>query len=362
MTNDIYVKLTERLNQFESKVPPVASFYELLEELYTPEEANLAIKFPEGSFTSGELADALKKDEAELAEFLEIMANNGQVFVVKTEAGDNKYELAPWMPGVIEFTIIRRMDTPKIKTILKLVEAMAKEARALAEPLMGDIDALKAMLPDPHVRTLPIDEALPDKREVYPYENLLEIIEKEESFAAMRCCCRHMAEYRDDPCHVDGIPEYSCLGFGVVADFIVDREFGKRITKEECKEILETCSKAGLVHNTNNFIEGMQFVCNCCSCCCGFIRQVKEVGNLNIINASNFVSVVAEESCTGCGDCVERCPVEAISLKDDVAFVDQDVCIGCGNCVTVCPSGSLSMNRVSDEKPELGDRKIGLGY
>lgn len=89
---------------------------------------------------------------------------------------------------------------------------------------------------------------------------------------------------------------------------------------------------------------------------------MKEIGNLNVINTSNFLSVIDEESCIGCGDCEERCPADAISLKDDIAVVDENVCLGCGNCVPVCPSESISMIRISEEKPEIGERKIGLGF
>jgi Pyruvate/2-oxoacid:ferredoxin oxidoreductase delta subunit len=349
------------LNQFESKVPPVNSFYTLLKELYTENEADLASIFPDGRYSVGELADKLNMDKPELSLLVETMADKGHIFVTKADDGEKIYELAPWMPGVIEFSIIRRMDSPKIRTILELTEKMGEETKALVGQV-NDLEKLKEMLPDPHVRTMLIDTAIPDKREIFPYEDLLSRIENEQSFAAMRCCCRHMANYREDPCHIEGVPEYSCLGFGKVADFIVDRNFGNRISKEECKEIVKICSEKGLVHNSNNFIEGMQFICNCCGCCCGFIRQVKAFGNLNVINTSNFLSVIDEESCIECGDCEARCPANAISLKDDAAVVDKNVCLGCGNCVPICPSGSISMIRVSEKKPEIGGRKIGLGF
>jgi hypothetical protein len=48
---------------------------------------------------------------------------------VKTDDGGRRYELAPWMPGVIEFSIARRMDDAKaIQRFLKLNEAVEKEA------------------------------------------------------------------------------------------------------------------------------------------------------------------------------------------------------------------------------------------
>lgn len=46
---------------------------------------------------------------------------------------------------------------------------------------------------------------------------------------------------------------------------------------------------------------------------------------------------IDEERCTGCGACVETCPVGAIALVDDVARVDEETCTGCGACLEVCP-------------------------
>jgi ferredoxin len=48
-----------------------------------------------------------------------------------------------------------------------------------------------------------------------------------------------------------------------------------------------------------------------------------------------------KEACTGCGACLEICPVQALRLEGDLPFVDEDWCIGCGVCATVCPSDAV---------------------
>ena len=53
--------------------------------------------------------------------------------------------------------------------------------------------------------------------------------------------------------------------------------------------------------------------------------------------------VIDQEKCTGCGECVDSCPLEAISMKDDKAQVDLDTCGGCGACVDVCAVGAISL-------------------
>lgn len=368
MSDPVYVQLSERLNQFESKAAPIETFFRILEEIFTKEEAGIAAVFPDGALTAPQLAEHYKKDVAQMTSVLEKMADKGQVFVTRTEQGGKKYELCPWMPGVIELTIIRRMDDPKSKTLLDLLEQFRVEAIALTqslaatEPFVNDPEMLKAVLPEPAIRVLPVGESLPGGQTVYPYERVMEMIDREESFAAARCCCRHAAASRGEPCRVEGVPEYSCLSFGAIADYSVERGFAKRITREQCREIIRICAEKGLVHNSNNFIEGMQFICNCCPCCCMFIRVLKDIGNLKIIDASNFLPALDQELCTGCEGCLDICPTKAITLQDDIASIDQKLCIGCGNCVAACPTGALALNRVSEKKPEIGDRKIGLGY
>jgi len=45
--------------------------------------------------------------------------------------------------------------------------------------------------------------------------------------------------------------------------------------------------------------------------------------------------------CTGCGACVEVCPVGAIALVGGKARVDEEMCIGCEACVDACPEGAI---------------------
>ena len=50
---------------------------------------------------------------------------------------------------------------------------------------------------------------------------------------------------------------------------------------------------------------------------------------------------VNQSLCTGCGACVDECPVQAISLVNGVALIDDENCIRCGRCHDVCPEGGV---------------------
>ncbi len=53
---------------------------------------------------------------------------------------------------------------------------------------------------------------------------------------------------------------------------------------------------------------------------------------------------IDQEKCTGCGNCAEICPVEAITLENEKAKVDDDTCVDCGTCVDECPVEAITLD------------------
>jgi Na+-translocating ferredoxin:NAD+ oxidoreductase RNF subunit RnfB len=120
------------------------------------------------------------------------------------------------------------------------------------------------------------------------------------------------------------------------------------VSREEALEFLDKAEEMGLVHTVSNVMKGVGYVCNCCGCCCGIIRGINDYGIENSVAQANYFAVIDPDKCLGCGTCIERCQVHAVSDKDGVSIVDRERCIGCGLCVTGCPNNVAKLQ----PKPE----------
>lgn len=45
--------------------------------------------------------------------------------------------------------------------------------------------------------------------------------------------------------------------------------------------------------------------------------------------------------CVACGNCVDECPVSAISEGTPIYTIDAEACIDCGACAGACPSDAI---------------------
>lgn len=361
MAEDIYTKLGERLNKNFMRLPlgePVLAF---LRNAFTNEQAEIAANLPLGAHPLEHLAGMLNRKPDELFKLFDRMADKGLIFIHKDDDGVNHYSLPPFFPGIVEFQTMRGTETARDVEIAQTVKTMMDYLDDLGKDLFKKPEVANKVLPA-GLRTLTVEKELPADATVMPFEQVSDIISRETSFAAVYCHCRQQSKLTGHPCQVGNVPERTCFYFGKVADFMVERAFARRVSKEECLDILKQCEAAGLVHNINNYLGRSLVLCNCCSCCCDFLVRMKKYRGLQSVARSNFVVSVEQDDCTGCGACVSRCQMEALTLVDDTVSLMESYCIGCGNCVSACPAEALKMTRQSDTKPvELKFDFPGLG-
>ncbi|MCK4422331.1 4Fe-4S binding protein [candidate division WOR-3 bacterium] len=50
---------------------------------------------------------------------------------------------------------------------------------------------------------------------------------------------------------------------------------------------------------------------------------------------------IDDNRCTGCGICVEECPVDVIWMENERANIDMNECIRCAICHDVCPTDAV---------------------
>jgi ferredoxin len=240
--------------------------------------------------------------------------------------------LLPFYPGLFEEIFIQPENTPQHKKLAGNIEGM------FGEGMLDEIHGGKT----PWSRVIMVEERISNKLEVFPYERVSSYIEKYDQMAIMPCHCRNRNRMLGKGCDA---PVDNCMVFGNGARWAVRHGFGRMVSKDQMYHELQEAEKHGLIHCTNNSSDDMLFICNCCGCCCYILFGITRANLPTAVAKSNFILAVDEETCAGCGKCVERCHVDALTLEDGVARLEPPRCIGCGICNITCTTESLTMTR-----------------
>ncbi len=339
--SDVYVRLMRRLDDFPIGALESEHLLEILRMIFEEEEAELAIDLPSGREELAAIAQRTGRDEKELEPMLERMADKGLVFV-QDRKGKRYYNLLPLVPGIFEMQFMKGEVSPGKRKIAELFDKYYYEG--WGEQSFTSKTAL--------ARVMMVEEEIPRGEEVLPYEKVSEYIKDDVYMALTTCFCRHEAELLGRSC---GAPKDVCMAIGPGAEFLVERGFARKASKEEMLDALDRAERAGLVHITDNIREKVTFICNCCGCCCGFLGTMTRLNISGAIATSRYLAVVDPGLCNGCGTCLDVCHMKAITLEDDLAVIDRNKCIGCGQCVTNCPSLAVSVEVREDWKEPPGN-------
>jgi Pyruvate/2-oxoacid:ferredoxin oxidoreductase delta subunit len=328
---DVYEKLRRKIDRHPMRAPSHPAIIEILKELFTPEEAKLALSINFKGEDAAEIAARAGVPEGGAATLLESMANKAVIYCVKSKT-KSRYVLMPPMPGFYEFPLMSGEETPRNLKLAKLWEEYFNGA--LGEAMHNTIVAMS--------RIVPVHKKLSAGAKIFHHEEAAQILKNAKKLALAQCQCRFVARKCDAPLDV-------CILMDGWAEFLTDRGLARPADLETALDALDRAEEAGLVHMTANTVTPGAYMCNCCPCCCFMLRGITELGQKSLA-VSDFISSIDKDACTGCEECVGRCPFDAVQMDEQqIAEVDVEKCFGCGQCATICPANAVEM--VKREKP-----------
>ena len=278
---------------------------EILEILYTPEEAALAARLPWRPTSLEKLARLLDVPAAELAPRLDAMCEKGVVMdLVHPRTGKASYLLSPPVVGFFEYSLMRAKDSIPKKRMAEALRAYTHGDEAFAREALGrDTVIGRALVHE----TALSDDPLPD---VLDWERATHVVGEARAWAVSLCYCRHKQEHLGQACDA---PVDVCLTLNGGADFVTRRGFGRAVERSEALDILAASREKGLVQIADNVQDRPTFVCNCCGCCCEQLQAANRWG-LKAVNGSGFAPRADVERCSGCSRCARACPVAAVEM------------------------------------------------
>lgn len=336
MKNDVYTKLAAHLDNLPGGYPSTENGVELriLRRLFTPEEAEMTLHLSVLPEQAKVVARRAKLSVEKTTTRLEEMYQKGLILKIKREGRPVLYMALQFAIGIWEYHV-NDLDPELAKDVGEYI------------PTVLNTDTWKKA---PQLRTIPVNKSIDHKLEILPYENVEELVKTQDKFLVAPCICRKEKKLLNEGCEK---PEESCLIFGRGADLYHDRGIGRYIDREEALKILKEADDAGLVLQPSNSKDIVN-ICCCCGCCCGVLRTIKQHPKPATIVSTPFICAAHPETCIGCGVCVQRCQMDALSLEEDRVVLDLDRCIGCGVCVTTCLTESLCLVR----KPESEQKDV----
>jgi Na+-translocating ferredoxin:NAD+ oxidoreductase subunit B len=319
-----YQKLAKRLDTLPNGFPPTpdGSELRLLAKLYSPEEAEIASQLRLTLETPKQIAARIGGEEHSLRKQLKEMSLRGLIAAGKAQGGLG-FGLMPFVVGVYEMQFAS-MD----EELAELFESYYYQAfRKMLE-----------MQPPIH-RVIPVNQSIPFGIEVQPFESAAKIIASNKSWGVLDCICRKQKMLIGQPCQH---PLDVCMAMSTIPGAFDHSPTIRALTQDEALQVLRRAAEAGLVHSVSNNQDGLWYICNCCTCSCGILRGMSELGLAGVVARSAFVNTVDSQLCVLCGDCIERCQFNALSMEETLN-IDTRRCTGCGVCVLTCQEGALQL-------------------
>ncbi|MCX5839434.1 MAG: 4Fe-4S dicluster domain-containing protein [Deltaproteobacteria bacterium] len=338
-----YAALADRINRFPQGAPPSDTLHKILNILFTEKDAALISRLPIKPFTAERAARIWKMRTSAAQKILDDMAARA-ILVDIEEDGRQTYLLPPPMAGFFEFSLMRIRGDIDQKALSELFYQYLNVEEDFIKALFteGETQLGRVFVHEP---SLSPEFSLT----VFDYERATEVI-RTASFRGIGVCyCRHKMQHLGRDC---AAPKEICMTFNTAAGSLIKHGHARPIRVEECLDLLQVAYDHRLVQFGSNVRERVNFICNCCGCCCEAMIAARRFSLLHPVHTTNFLPEVQEGVCTGCGQCVSVCPVQAMSLvsandprrpKAKKAQVHEEICLGCGLCARACPDKQVKL-------------------
>lgn len=343
-----YSELVDRLNRFPQGAPASETLYRILQLLFSEKEAQFVALLPIKPFTVKQAAKVWHLDTLASRKILDDLSSRAILLDVE-RYGEMIYVLPPPMAGFFEFSMMRLRGDVDQKVLAELYYQYLNVEEEFIRALFthGETQLGRVFVHEPVLST-------ENSLYVLDYERASEVIRTATHRGVGMCYCRHKMQHLGKNCDA---PMDICMSFNSTAESLTSHDYGRLVDVKEGLDLLDKAYENNLVQFGENVQTGVSFICNCCGCCCEAMIAARKFGILNPVHTSNFLPVVDEENCTGCGKCVSACPVEAMTLvsANDAhqpnrkkALLNEEICLGCGVCVRTCSRDGLSLKSRSE--------------
>ena len=248
MFDPVYRELALKLDNIPPGFPATESGVELqlLARLYTPEEATLVTAMRLTYETAGVIAARAAMDVGTAYDILDGVARK-RLVRTRMEKQERTFALKAGRAGIVGYSfrdVLRHAD-PKTE---ELYLQWMQETRGGA---ISDYPAAR--------RVIAVEQAIPFRHEIHPYEQASEILSRAKSWGVANCPCRTRTRHAGQGC---SYPLETCLFTWHEEGAYEDDELIRAISQKEALCILRESAERGLLHTKTNVGDYGGIFCN----------------------------------------------------------------------------------------------------
>lgn len=344
----VYLRLRNRVNRIGyglgSEIEGNGTEWDFLMRMFSEDDAEHYLEMPMyKDFTAEDYAATTGRDLDECARILEDMGSRG-LLATRYKAGVAHYHLLTSEWGIWEYNLDRYYEDGFM---------IDHNNRAGSDMTIEINDTVR-----PQLNVMPVAKSI-IKGKMAPHTSWEEVFKRNEIIGVAPCQCRSRANMLGiaAPDCEQKHPKETCMIFGDVAKYYIERGEARQLTQEEAIALETDIIDHGMVPEAQ-WTKQVDFMCNCTSDCClilGPYAEANGVGNV-MPQVSRYNLDYDKSVCVKCGACIDRCPMHAITFGDDGYCVMDAKCVRCGQCALICPvSARHLVAKPEDEWMDLPD-------